>query len=148
MFTIEVDDHAVKGWLTAMPDKVRQRLEYHVNLMAQKLLSHVVRDKLMGQVLNRVTGALGRSIQETVTTTATSVTGKVYSAGDVVYGRIHEYGETVTRRVSQAWGRPMKNPRDVVFHYPERSFMRTSLADYKDEIIQHIKQGVAEGLQP
>lgn len=148
MFTVQVDDHAVRGWLTAMPERVRARLQYTVNLLAIKLQTHVRADKLMGQVLHRRTGALGRSIQQTVTSTATSVTGKVYSSGDVTYGRIHEYGAVFQRRVTKAWGRDVKNPRDVTFHYPERSFMRSSLQDMRDEIVQKMKEAVSEGMKP
>lgn len=147
MYTVSVDDSRVTAWLDGMPGRVRERLETAVYAMAEKLRSHVVSDKLLGQVLNRVTGQLGRSIQYRVDSGQNFVVGAVFSAGDVVYGRIHEYGAVVTRRMEQAWGRPMKDPREVTFTYPERSFMRTSLADERDEIVEGIKRAVAEGMK-
>ena len=145
MFTVQVDDAAVLARLDSLPDRVRARLEVAINTLAQKLRKHVIQDKLLGQVLNRVTGDLGRSIQETVESSATGVVGTVYSSGDVVYGRIHEYGATFTRRMSVAWGKNLRAPHDVTYHYPERSFMRSSLADMRDDIVEGITNAVEEG---
>lgn len=160
MLTVEVQDAAVRAWLTAMPEKVRQRLETTVHLLAEKLRSHVVQDKLMGQVLHRRTGRLGQSIQQRVESDSGSVTGIVYSSGDVPYGRIHEYGGKTAAHVIEAkngkalafakggqmvFARRVNHPGSLM---PERSFMRSSLKDMKDEIIQKMTLAVREGAKP
>ncbi len=136
MFTISIDDRAVQAKLDAMPAKVRGRLEQAVYTLAEKLRSHIIQDKLLGQVLNRRSGRLGQSIQQKVESSGTSITGKVYSAGDVKYAAIHEFGGHIPAREIVA-----KNAQALAFTMggkqvfakkvnwpgatmPERSFMR------------------------
>ncbi len=160
MITVEVDDTSARLWLTELPDKVRVSLEYEISILAQKLRNHVISDKLLGQVLNRKTGRLGQSIQERVDSTPTGVTGVVYSSGDVPYARIHEYGGKTAAHVieakngqalafmwrgKQAFFKKVNHPGSVM---PERSYMRSSLADLKDEIVERMKRAVVEGAQP
>jgi phage gpG-like protein len=159
MITVTVDDRAVQARLNVMPDKVRARLEQAVYILAEKLKSHIVQDKLLGQVLNRRTGRLGQSIQQKVDSSATAITGTVYSAGDVKYAAIHEFGGHIPARVIEA-----KNGKALAFTMggkqvfakrvnwpgatmPERSFMRSSLADMKDEIVQRMTSAVQEGMK-
>src|SRR5262249_49952955 len=118
-----------------------------------------VQDKLRGQVLNRRTGRLGQSIQQRVDSTAASVTGVVYSAGDVKYAAIHEIcghiaGPGIEAKTAKALmlgvgGKKVfakwVNWRGATM--PERSYMRTSLADMKDEIVQKMTAAVQEGTQ-
>lgn len=167
MLTIKVDDRAVQAWLTAMPEKVRQRLEQAVYTLAEKLRSHIIQDKLLGQVLNRRNGGLGQSIQQKVDSTSTSVVGTVYSAGDVKYAAIHEFGGVINHPggtafyvsqllggrafwVSNASALADKLPRTAAHQItmPERSYMRSSLADMKDDIIQKMTLAVNEGTKP
>jgi len=148
MLKVTVDDHAVTAHLTALPEQIQSRLITTMYVLVEKLRSHIVEDKLLGQVLNRVTGALGQSIQQRVEINGHAITGIVYSAGNLAYAPIHEYGLTVQRYMTEAWGKPVKNPRDITVHYPERSFMRSSLADLKDEITSQISLAVGEGLKP
>src|ERR1700734_3828617 len=95
MFTVQVDTRSVTAKLDAMPAQVHAKLRQAVYTLAEKLRSHVIQDKLLGQVLNRRSGRLGGSIQQKVDSTASSVTGTVYSAGDVKYAAIHEFGGTI-----------------------------------------------------
>lgn len=142
-----------------MPDKVRARLEQAVYDLAEKLRSHIVQDKLLGQVLNRRSGRLGQSIQQKVESTGSSITGTVYSAGDVKYAAIHEFGGYIPAHVIEA-----KNAQSLAFTMggrqvfakrvnwpgatmPERSFMRSSLADMKEEIVQKMTLAVQEGMK-
>lgn len=160
MITVSVDDTKVKAWLSEMPEKIRGRLTLTVYSLAEKLRNHVVNDKLMGQVLNRRTGRLGQSIQQRVESTDSSVTGIVYSAGDVPYARIQEYGGRTAAHVIEA-----KNGKALAFmmgdkqvfarrvnhpgsNIPERSYMRSSLADMKAEIIDRMREAVGEGAKP
>lgn len=152
-----LDDARVKVWLRGMPDKVRNSLEKAVYILAEKLRSHVVRDKLLGQVLHRRTGMLGQSIQDKVNSSPAEVTGTVYSSGDVPYARIHEYGGKTAAHIiearnakalsftiggKQVFAKRVNHPGSVM---PERSFMRSSLADMKSEIIEKMTAAVGEG---
>lgn len=148
MLDIQVDDSKVRLHLQELPEKLRARLTTAVTILSEKLRSYIITGKLSGQVLKRQTGDLARSIQYSVDSSSTSITGTVFSSGHAsIYGRIHEYGAVFSRRVTMAWGRPVKNPRDVVFHYPERSFMRTGLADQRQDIIRTLEQAVREGIK-
>ena len=140
-----------------MPARIQSRLSQTVYELAEKLRSHVIQDKLAGQVLNHRSGRLQQSIQQKVDSNATSVTGTVYSAGDVKYAAIHEFGGQIPAHEIVA-----KNAQALAFMMggkmvfakrvnwpgatmPERSFMRSSLADMRDEIVQKMTQAVQEG---
>lgn len=157
MITVTVDDTKVQAWLKDMPVRVRNRLISTVSILAEKLRNHVVQDKLMGQVLNRRTGRLGQSIQQRVETFPQAVFGVVYSSGDVPYARIHEYGGKTAAHViearnakalsflmngQQVFARRVNHPGSNI---PERSYMRSSLADMKDEIVRKMTLAVEEG---
>jgi phage gpG-like protein len=157
MFTIQVDSRAVTARLESMPARIHARLEQTVYALAERLRSHVIQDKLLGQVLNRRTGRLGQSIQQKVDSTATGITGTVYSAGDVKYAAIHEFGghipghEIVARNAQalafmmggkQVFAKRVNWPGATM---PERSFMRSSLADMRDEIVEKMTQAVQDG---
>jgi phage gpG-like protein len=160
MFNVKVDDSKVQLWLTTIPAQVHARLETEVYTLVEKLRNHVITDKLLGQVLQRRSGRLGQSIQQRVTSTQSEVTGMVYSAGDVPYARIHEYGGKTAAHIIEArnaealsfvmggrqvFAKKVNHPGSVM---PERSYMRSSLRDMKDEIIEGMKRAVGEGLQP
>jgi phage gpG-like protein len=159
MITVNVDDSKVQAWFRGMPAKVKARLEQAIYTLSEKLRSHVVKDKLLGQVLNRRSGRLGQSIQERVESSGSSITGIVYSSGDVPYARIQEYGGRTAAHVIEArnaqalsfvmggkhvFAKRVNHPGSNI---PERSYMRSSLADMKDEIIQKMTIAVGEGAQ-
>jgi phage gpG-like protein len=147
-----VGDQAVIQKLSAMPPKVHQALVAEVTRQALDLQRHVVEDKLQGQVLNHVSGKLASSIMYDVTDSQTSVTGRVYSNNSVNYAAIHEFGGTVPDRypVNAKALHWMSGGQDVFakfargFTMPERSFMRSSLADYKDRIIAGLTRAVTQ----
>jgi len=160
MFTVTVDDTAVQAWLSHIPTNVQASLETAVYELAERLRNHVITDKLLGQVLNRRTGRLGQSIQQDVTSSSSSVVGRVYSSGDVPYARIQEYGGVTAAHVieavngqalafmmggKQVFAKRVNHPGS---HIPERSYMRSSLADLQDVIIARLKDAMVEGLQP
>jgi len=144
--TITGDDR-LSARFEAMPAKLVQALSRKMYLLTGMLRDYVIEDKLSGQVLNKRTGALQQSIQRDVETGASSVVGEVFSAGDVKYAAVHEFGATFKRAVTVAWGKPVKNPRDATFNYPERSFLRSSLGDKHDEVVQGLTDAVGEGSQ-
>lgn len=127
------------------------------------LLESLVKKKLSGGVLNVVSGRLRRSIFHKVESTATSVTGRVLQSSDVPYGRIHEFGGTIKHPGGTAYlfdkrvgapffvgndkiiasALPRTKPHDIKM--PERSYMRSSLAEMREKIIADMKQAVIEG---
>ena len=157
MMDITVDDRAVRAKFDKMPKEVHDRLKLTVGVLAEKLRSYIVSNKLLGQVLQRRSGRLGRSIKARTEDTAEGVTGFVFSSGDVPYARIQEYGGKTAAHVIEAKNGKalafMMGGRQVFFrkvnhpgsNIPERSYMRSSLADMRDEIIAAMKKAVGEG---
>lgn len=147
-----VGDRQLVAKLEAMSDRVRQELLKAVSEQALLLEKHVKDDKLEGQVLKHKTGKLWQSIQSEVDDGADSVYGRVFSAGDIKYAALHEYGEDVrahTRLLTQVFGRPLKFPVYATvkeFKMPERSFMRTALADREGEIVASLTAAVDRGV--
>ena len=146
--------------LDAMPDKVRRALVTKVTALSLKLEAHVKQDKLSGQVLNVRTGALRRSIFSTVDTGVTTVRGKVASSGDVKYAGIHEFGGTTPPHEivpvkatvlsfmiggKRVFARRVQHPGSRM---PERSFLRSALADMAGEITTGLTDAVRQGLKP
>jgi phage gpG-like protein len=162
-----VGDKELVARLVEMPMGVRDALIKKSTLLALKLEALVKTGKLNGQVLNRITGALARSITQEVTATDNSVTGRVYSSGDVKYAAIHEYGGVINHPggtaylpgageggkaafVSNLWASsyPVELPRTKPHQIPmpERSFLRSSLSDMASEISLGLKAAVVEGI--
>jgi phage gpG-like protein len=145
MFTVTVDDRAVMARLGMMGEKVKASLARAIYRQAIDLQRYIVTQKLSAApgysatLLHRVTSNLARSIQQSVEVSATQVIGKVYSAGDVKYAAIHEYGGQITR-----YG---KRVGSYTMTMPKRSFMRTSLAENREKITNAIKLAAIEGLK-
>jgi phage gpG-like protein len=142
---VTVDDRAVVERLQAMPRKVEDALKKTYYRLAVDLQKYIIRQKLSASpgysatMLHRVSGDLVRSIQWLVTSSTQEVTGKVYSAGDVKYAALHEYGGSFTK-----FGRLAG---DYTVRMPQRSFMRTSLRENEVNIVDQTKMAVAEGLK-
>lgn len=159
MITVQVDDRAVILKLKAMPDAIRSGMDRTLAVLAEKLRTHIVSDKLRGQVLNRVTGRLGRSIQWKLERGQQYSNAIVYSAGDVPYAAIHEFGGRTNPHVIEAKNVKalsfMQNGRRVFYkrvNHPgsvmkERSYMRSSLADMREEIIAKLTQSIEQSAQ-
>ena len=141
-----------------MPGKLQAALLQKVSMLALKLEERVKR-KLSGEVLNVKTGDLRRSIANKVEQSAHAVIGTVYSSGDVKYAAIHEFGGTTKAHVieavnakalafsmggQQVFAKRVNHPGSKI---PERSFLRSSLADMRDEITEGLHRTVAETLR-
>ncbi len=154
-----VGDRELALKLRSMPEKVRHALEKKCTFYAFKLHNYIITTKLSGQVLNHRSGKLWQSIHDKVTSTSTTVTGAVYSSGDIKYAAIHEFGGVTPAHVIEA-----KNAKALAFmmggkmvfaksvnhpgsRMPERSFMRSSLRDMQEEIKQGLRQAVEGALQ-
>ena len=107
-------------------------------------------------MLNTGSGALRDSIAASVTADADSVLASVGSEGDVKYAAIQEYGgKTSAPEIlpvkgdvlafvandGQHFARRIEHPGSVI---PERSYLRSSLEDMKDEILAALASTAAE----
>ncbi len=151
---IKGDTKVIAG-LKELGPRAELRLAKSTAKLALNLQKKVVRDKLNGQVLQRPTGTLARSIDQLVLRRPGGSTGIVGT--NVEYARKHEYGfkgtETVKqhlREIKKAWGRSI-TPREVMVrqhvravNFPERSFLRSSLAEMTPEILAEYEKAVDE----
>ena len=149
---------------------VRMAVYKAVSELGLRLPARVKEDKLSGQVLNVRTGRLRRSINLKMEDGEAGVYASVGT--NVVYARIHEYGGTVHMKARQVTlnrqlnmktgefkkgGRFVKAGRanyatdhDVGEHdivMPERSFLRSSLADMRSEILERLQKTVADAVK-
>lgn len=139
-----------------MPAKLHNELLKAITVLALQLESHVKQDKLEGQVLNHITGRLQGSIHSETTDNGNSIIGRVYSSG-CDYAAIHEYGFQGTESVREhirthVFGREV-DPFVVPAHMrqmnmPERSFLRSSLHDFEEKIVESIEDAIARGIAP
>ena len=119
-------------------------------------LTDLVKNKLSGAVLNTGSGALRNSIAASVTADADGVLASVGSEGDVKYAAIQEYGgKTSAHEIlpvkgdvlafvasdGQHFARRIEHPGSVI---PERSYLRSSLEDMKDEILAALADCAAD----
>jgi phage gpG-like protein len=155
-----VGDKELVARLDGIPTKVRAALEKKITALSLTLATKIKDDKLSGQDLNVVTGSLRRSITARVPPEVTedSIVGGAYSSGDVKYAAIHEFGGQISIPdifpvKAQALhfvvdGKDVfaKRVRAHTVNMPERSFMRSTLAEMRAEIIAGIREGYLEGL--
>lgn len=156
MLRATVEVRGAAGALDRIPPAVSAAVEAKVRALTINLQGHVVRDKLQGQVLNHRSGALGRSIQMSVNRAGSATIGKVFSAGDVKYAAIHEFGgQTPPHEIlpnkakalafimggKQVFAKRVQHPGSKM---PERSFLRSSLGDMAEEIILGIRQAATQ----
>ena len=139
--------------LAAMPERVQAALLDKANALAAELEAKVAQ-KLAGGVLNPRTGALARSIVSTIEETAMGVAVTVASNGDVKYAKIHEFGGVIppheivpdkARALAfaidgkQVFARRVNLPAVTM---PERSYLRSSLAEMAEEIRAGMSEAV------
>jgi phage gpG-like protein len=147
MFALEVrglDETSAR--FDAYPAALRDALGAKATELATAL-ADLVKNKLSGAVLNTSSGALRDSIAAGVTADSDGVLASVGSEGDVKYAAIQEYGgKTSAHEIlpvkgdvlafvsgdGQRFARRIEHPGSVI---PERSYLRSSLEDMKDEIL-------------
>lgn len=146
--------------LGRLPSAINEALYRKILTLALKMERNVKVGKLNGQVLNRITGALSRSIQHEVIRSQSSVLGKVFSSGDVKYAAIHEYGGTTAPHIivpkkasvlafagaggGMVYTRKVNHPGSKM---PERSFLRSTLTEMSTEISLGMKEAVVQTIQ-
>jgi phage gpG-like protein len=149
MLALSLSDNASVA-LADMPARLRDALAAKADVLAGDLQAKI-RQKLSGTVLNAKSGALARSIVATLDDSADRVSVRVASVG-VKYAAIHEYGGTIPPHEivpdkakvlaflvggKQAFAARVQIPAVTM---PERSYMRSALAEMADEI----RDGLAE----
>lgn len=146
--------------LDAVWPRLSTKLDRTIGRLAINLASRV-KVKLSGEVLKNRTGRLRRSITQKVTGAGTPQVSGVVGT-NVPYARAHELGfkGVVTvrehlRMQTMAFGKAMANPRQVIvsqhsmkMNLPERSFLRSALAEFDPTIRQEIAKAIQEVTQP
>lgn len=142
-------DEAVILRLKEYPDKFRVRLNKVVERLAIQLQGKIVAEKLSGQVLNNKTGTLRRSINYRIENSDNEITAIV--GANTPYAARHEYGFHGTESV-RGFIRRLKsgktsqvNPHTRNINYAARSYLRSSLAEMKVEILTQLSQVTKEG---
>lgn len=135
-------------------EKLRPALRRTVERETIALQAHVVGQKLSGQVLHVRSGTLRRSITYTVRDDADGIVGTVGT--NLEYAAIHEYGGTI--HVPEIRPRQAKALRFYVggvavfarrarahdVHMPQRSFLRSALADRREAFVAAVRATLAE----
>ena len=154
-------DAAVVARLQGLSPKIRQGLTQAMQVQWFRIQTATRRQKLSGDPLHRRTGVLASSINvgggQTVTTfedRPEAITARVGTR--VRYGAVHENGGTFqvpayTRHITKVFGRPV-TPREVAVSahsvtFPQRSFLRSTLADLKPSIIAAIEAAVSDAVK-
>jgi len=99
-------------------------------------------DELSGQVLNRRTGRLSRSIQASFIQDKQSITGRVGT--NLVYARIHEFGGDIYPKRAKALrfeidGRWIFSKH---VHMPERPYLRPALKAESEKFLMQLKGSI------
>lgn len=162
MFKFELrGDSALIAKYSAAGPRVQAALAREITAIVLKLEGHIKKDKLSGQVLKVQTGNLRRSVHAVLPVRligSTGAEGKVGQSGDVKYGAIHEFGGRTPAHVIEAkrasvlafmmggrqvFARKVNHPGSQM---PERSYMRSGLADMRDEIGPRLQEAVKKGI--
>jgi phage gpG-like protein len=145
--------------LDGLPAVVLAAIAARSASLADQLLG-LVRQKLSGAVLKSRTGALAASIGvDGPTITGDVVVTTVFSGGDLKYAAIQEYGGVTSPHdilPSRAKALAFVTGGETVFarivhhpgsHIPERSYLRSSLAEMADQIETEMRAAVIEAMQ-
>ena len=134
-----------------------QRLAITVNACGQDLAGYIKASKLHGQVLQQRTGKLAGSVRaQPVQVGSDSVISRVGSY-NCTYAAIHEYGgrtaphDIVPRNKKALYWAGAAHPVMIVHHpgsnFPERSFLRSALADKAAFYRQKIEQAAGAAMR-
>ena len=142
-----IGEDALEARLDLLPANIIAAIAAKSAVLAQALADKVKNEKLSGAVLKPVTGALRDSIFAEIGVVDTSVVATIGSAGDVKYAAIHEFGgKTAAHEILPVKSKALafmlggttvfaKRVMHPGSNIPERSYLRSSLAEMMDEII-------------
>jgi hypothetical protein len=157
-------DQRVEASLRARGPQIIQAVIRKMDGLMIQLQGKIVGEKLQGQVLQHRSGKLSGSIRAIpAVQDGTSIVGAVEGGGGpAFYGRVHEYGgvfqipefqrrvvggkEAIKARLSRKAGSTPGTVRAHSANFPERSFMRTSLAEFRQAIFEGLTAAVHEEL--
>lgn len=134
--------------------RFRERLRVGFASAAASLLA-IVRMKLSGEVLRPKSGALRASLRAAVAEDSAGLAGRVWSEGSLPYARIQEFGGRImvpelaaqsTMALAFVYGGKLvfaKRVRAHAVEIPERSYMRSSLADFSSAFVDDIRKVTA-----
>ena len=147
---------ALPARLDALPAALANDLVAKMQALGEMLADKVKNEKLSGQVLNARSGALRDSIVAQISSEGSDVVATVASVGDVKYAAIQEYGgKTAAHEIlpskaaalafveggAMRFARRVEHPGSLI---PERSYLRSSLAEMGDEIVAALAATPAE----
>ena len=157
MFALTLDGlEDASARLESYPAALAAALDAKAAELAAALVDLVQNDKLSGAVLNVGSGALRDSIVATISSDAGGVVASVGSEGDVKYAAIQEYGgKTSAHEIlpvkaqalafvaggAQRFARRVEHPGSLI---PERSYLRSSLDDMRDDILDALAEAAAD----
>ena len=157
MFQVDLRDD-FSASLAGVPDRVRQALASKANVLAVALETKI-QQKLSGGVLNTRSGALASSIIATVDESSADVSVRIGTSGDVKYAAIQEFGGTIppheivpdkAKALAFAVGGKQVFAARVnlpAVTLPERSYLRSSLAEMTEEIVEGLSDAVVEAMR-
>lgn len=122
------------------------RVRTEVARLAVEMVTRVKADKLSGQVLKVLTGRLRRSITFRLNNGPNTATATVGT--NVEYARAHEYGFSGPVTVRAYLRKTVHGDAQVRSHtrtmnLPERSFLRSTLADMRTAIVGRLNAAAA-----
>lgn len=152
-------DEQVTAYLGAVPGRVYQNILATITRLGFDLKTLIVDKKLSGDVLKRQSGTLaGAQNLNVLEDGGTNVTAQVgFNKATAPWGVWHERG------VNHSWLIEAKRAKMLRFMWhgaitfrrsvvhpplPERSFMRSALAEIAPRVRPELEAAVAEGLKP
>lgn len=159
MLTLEVvGDRQLLVKMRGMSKRVHEELLKATTGLSFDLMA-LVKRKLSGDVLNAISGKLRDSIFQEVNDDGNSVQGRVASDGTVKYAAIHEFGGVINipdiYPVNAQALHFFMGGEEIFAKYarahtvvmPERSYMRSSLVDMKEQIKEELTEAVMRGME-
>ncbi len=143
--------------IAALPDRLLNVL-FNKSSSLTDLLKQKVGEKLSGEVLQSKTGTLLNSIASEVNEDGDSISSSIFVDGDVPYAAILEYGGTTKSHIIEATQAKalafMSNGKQMFAKYvnhpgsviPEYSYLRSSLADMNDDILDEMSGAIQDEL--
>lgn len=155
MIKIEFKDNSdikVQAFLTKFTPRLRIALTAEMWRIVKTLANVIGTEKLSQRgptTLGNVTGNLRRAVMSSadVESAGNSITGSIGIPQEAKYGVYHELGAHVPEVVNklmvfQSGGETVFTRRHRAFDLPERSFLRSTLADRQSWIMQRLNSAV------
>ena len=157
MFDLSLND-AASGALATMPERIAAALTTKTSALAAELYAKI-QQKLSGDLLNPKSGALAGSIGVTIADETAGISVRIGVSADVKYAAIHEFGGTIPAHEvlpdkakalaflvggKQTFAARVLMPTVTM---PERSYMRSSLAEMADEVKDEMAGAVLKVLE-